>query len=431
VDATHTESERECLVRDVLLEMAVDRPIRVAAFRRGQRWEQVYEPQRLTEPAAVPVRDRGVYLITGGLGGIGLVLARWLARELHARLILTTRGSFPPRGEWEGWLATHAATDPTARRIATLLELETAGAEILIGVADASDEKAMASVIDEARRRWSRIDGAIHAAGVPGGGLVELQTRESIDPVLAPKIRGTRILEKLLEPDRPDFLVLCSSIDSILGRAGAADYSAANLFLDAFAVSKHALDGTRVISIGWDAWKETGMAVNITAPNRALALEHGIGNEEGIEALRRAFSTSLAQIAIITRDLPNVLARMAVAEAAATRETYNSSSMPVEAQLAVAEGSSQGLILQIWRELLGIPEIGLDDNFFELGGHSLLGASMLSRIRRQFGMSVPLRTLFEAPTVRTLAERVDTLVWTVTGAPAREDGEAEREEIDL
>jgi acyl transferase domain-containing protein len=436
VDATHTESQRDCLVRDLLLEMGVDRPIRVAALRRGQRWEQVYEAQRLTEPAAVPLRDRGVYLITGGLGGIGLVLAGWLARESHARLILTTRGSFPPRADWEGWLAAHAASDATAQRIAALLELETAGAEILIRIADASDEQAMTSVIDEARRRWGKIDGAIHAAGLPGGGLIELRTPESVEPVLAPKIRGTRILEKLLEHDRPDFLVLCSSIDAILCRAGAVDYSAANLFLDAFAVSKNARRGTRVISIGWDTWKETGMAVNLAVSDRSSltwgqVLEHGIGNEEGIEAVRRALSTSLAQVAIITRDLPNMLASMAVDEEAATREAETTKTMPDQAQSVLAEGSSAGAILQIWRELLAIPEIGMDENFFDLGGHSLLGTSMLSRIRRHVGVSVPLRTLFEAPTVRTLAERVDTLVWTVTGAPAHTDGEDEREEIEL
>jgi acyl transferase domain-containing protein len=428
---THTQSQRECLVRDLLLEMTVDRPIRVAAFRRGQRWEQVYEPERLTEPAGVPLRDRGVYLITGGLGGIGLVLARWLARESRARLILTTRGSFPPRGEWEGWLASHAPTDATARRIATLLEIENAGAEILIGVADVSDEQAMTFVIEEARRCWGKIDGAIHAAGLPGGGIIELQTREAVDSVLAPKIRGTLVLEKLLEHDRPDFLVLCSSIDAILCRAGAIDYSAANLFLDAFAVSRHAAPGPRVISIGWDAWNETGMAVNLAVPDRALALEHGIGNEEGIEALRRAMSTSLAQVAIITRDLPNVLSSMADAEAAAMHAAEAPPSPRGTGQLAAAVGNSQGPILQIWKELLGIHDVGLDDNFFELGGHSLLGISMLSRIRRQLGISLPLRTLFEAATVRTLAERVDTLVWAIAGAPAEDANEGDREEIEI
>ncbi len=289
----------------------------------------------------------------------------------------------------------------------------------------------MASVIDLARQRWGKIDGAIHAAGIAGGGAIELQTRESVDAVLGPKVCGSRTLEKLLEADRPDFLVLCSSIDAILGRAGAVDYCAANLFLDAFAVSKHALDGTRLISIGWDAWQETGMAVNLTAPDRAYALKHGIGNEEGIEALRRALTTSLAQVAVITRNLPSLLAGMAAAEEAATREADSASSVPVNAQLAAAGGGSQVRILQIWKELLGIPDIGLDHNFFELGGHSLLGTSMLSRIRRQVGVSVPLRTLFEAPTVRALAERVDTLVWAVTGSPAHDKGDDDREEIEL
>ena len=285
LDTSMVDLERERVVRDVLLETAIDHSARVIAYRRGQRWAQTYEPQPLAKAQhLVPLRPKGVYLITGGLGGIGLVLARWLAEEVRARLVLTTRSAFPDREKWEGWLASNPPTESTAQRISALLEIERAGGELLIGVADASDESAMRSVVKEARQRWGRIDGAIHAAGLPGGGLIEQKTREAVDPVLAPKVRGTRILEKLLESDRPDFLVLCSSINAILCRAGAVDYSAANLFLDAFAVSKHALEGTRVVSIGWDAWKETGMAVNLAGAGslcgqtRAQILEQGIGN---------------------------------------------------------------------------------------------------------------------------------------------------------
>jgi acyl transferase domain-containing protein len=437
LDTSMVDPERERVVRDVLLETAIDHSARVIAYRRGQRWAQTYEPQPLAKAQhLVPLRPKGVYLITGGLGGIGLVLARWLAEEVRARLVLMTRSAFPDREKWEGWLASNPPTESTAQRISALLEIERAGGELFIGVADASDESAMRSVVEEARQRWGRIDGAIHAAGLPGGGLIEQKTREALDPVLAPKVRGTRILEKLLESDRPDFLVLCSSINSILCRAGTVDYSAANLFLDAFASSKHGLEGTRVVSIGWDTWKETGMAVNLAVPDalrttQAQILEQGIGNQEGVDAFRRVLSTTLQQVTVFTRDLTELLAGMDAAEAEAAREPETAPSMPAKAQVAQAEGSSQRLILEIWRDLLDIPDIGLDDNFFELGGHSLLGTRMLSRIRHRLGVTLPLRTLFEAATVRILAERVDTLVWAISGASSAEEGEVDREEIEL
>ncbi len=162
---------------------------------------------------------------------------------------------------------------------------------------------------------------------------------------------------------------------------------------------------------------------------QALFLEQKIRDDEGIAALRRVLGTRLERVAVIPQDLAMLLQLLAERERAdageATEEGAAMTSPPRPA------AGVRGRILEIWRELLGIREIGPDDNFFELGGHSLLGTSMLSRVRRELGVSLPLRALFEAPTVRTLAERVETLVWAVAGVPARDGAEADREEIEI
>ena len=246
--------------------MAVARETSLAAYRRGQRWEQRYEPQRLDEPDGVRLRRRGAYLITGGLGG-NRVGTREVARAGvsgeagvdHAGLL---PGATTGRSGWTGT----PTLKPIPAGIRALLEIEAAGAEILIGVADAADERAMAAAIEGAWMRWGRIDGVIHAAGLPGGGLVQLKTREAAAAVLAPKVKGTRVLEDLLRENPPDFLVLCSSINAIGGGSGAVNYCAANLFLDTFAASPHALAGTHVVAIGWDAWQESGMAASRVVP---------------------------------------------------------------------------------------------------------------------------------------------------------------------
>jgi phthiocerol/phenolphthiocerol synthesis type-I polyketide synthase E len=234
---------------------------RVVALRSGGRWVQRYEPQPL--PPAAPetaVRAGGVYLVTGGLGGIGRVIAGALARDAGARLVLTGRAALPPREEWDAWLAGHGDDDAVAGRIRAVREIEAAGGEVMLATADAADREAMEAVVRQARDRFGRIDGVVHAAGVAGGAMLQRQTPEGAHRVLASKTEGTRILHDLLRDDPPDFVLLCSSLASVRGGFGQGDYAAANAYLDAFA---WAWDNrrTRVVSVNWGAWAEVGMAV--------------------------------------------------------------------------------------------------------------------------------------------------------------------------
>jgi NAD(P)-dependent dehydrogenase (short-subunit alcohol dehydrogenase family)/acyl carrier protein len=426
---------------NLLLEPDLENGGRIAAYRGSKRWEQTYQPLPLRKPqGGLPLRPDGVYLITGGLGGIGLVLARHFAVEARARLVLTTRSPFPERRDWEGWIAGHGEQDRTSKRIRELLEIEAAGGQILIGVADVADQSAMQRVIEQAHSRFGPIHGVVHAAGVPGGGIIERKTRQAAEAVLAPKVRGTRILERLLAPDRPDFLVLCSSIDAIIGAAGSMDYCAANLFLDAYAAAPNALPGTRVVSIAWDTWQQTGMALNVAVPEdmraaRAAYLKDAIRNEEGVEALQTVFGTSLHCVAVIPHDLLRIQQQVESESQKPQTAARAGAPSPQPADSAPAVNGfspTQQHIAGIWKEMLGIRDINLDDDFFELGGHSLLGTGVLSRIRKQYDIAVPLRTLFEGPTVRALADYVDTMLWASHGAGAGpEAASEEREEIEL
>ncbi len=426
--------------KNLLLEPAVEQGGRIVAYRGGKRWEQVYQPLPLAKTEReLPLRTRGVYLITGGLGGIGLLLARHFASQAQARLVLTTRSPFPARGEWESWAAAHGEQDLTSQRIRALLEIEAAGGEVFVGVADVADERAMEAVVGEARRRFGAIHGAVHAAGLIERGLIEEKSREGIEKVLAPKVRGTRILARTIAPDRPDFLLLCSSIDAYVGLVGSVDFGAANLFLDAYPQAADELAGSRVISVAWDTWRDVGMALADDIPSHMRASAYWqdcIRNEEGLEALRRIFATSLERVGVVPRDLVGLLDQaQAASKWRPVAEPGDGGAVAaVSAEAAAANGFSptQQQIVGIWKEMLGVAEVRLDDNFFELGGHSLLGTGVMSRIRKQYGVLLPLRTLFEAPTVRELADQVDTLLWASQAAgPGAEDGSEEREEIEL
>ncbi len=233
----------------------------VVAYRRGQRWQRDYDAVKIDRTAEdeLRLRRRGTYLITGGLGGFGLTFADFLARDFQANLVLVGRTALPERESWDEWLKDRP-DDRTSRRIRQIRELEEQGARILVLAADITDREAAQRVVERSRERFGEIHGVIHAAGVPGGGLMQLKDPAAARDVLAPKVQGTLALAAALESAPPDFLVLCSSTIAVLGTVGQVDYCAANCFLDAFAESRADNGRPTLVSVNWGAWQEVGMA---------------------------------------------------------------------------------------------------------------------------------------------------------------------------
>jgi acyl transferase domain-containing protein/acyl carrier protein len=439
---------QHALVEDILLEPGMPRAWRQLAYRDGIRWEQTFEPARLPARSKTTIRENGVYLITGGSGGIGLTLAAFLAEQGRARIALTSRSPIPERSEWIKWLNAHDENDATSAKIRSLEKLEALGAEVMTLTADVSIRQEMRRAVDAVQARFGKINGVIHAAGISGGGLVQLKTSDASEKVLSSKVAGTLVLDSLLDVANLDFFILCSSIDAILPIFGEVDYCAGNAFLDAYAAAQNAKGLRQVISINWDRWREVGMAQNSIVPRnmeeqkRAL-LETAIRPAEGVEAFRRILSAGLPQVVVMTHDLTRLITEIANSPKAAGNAAASDDEM---LQLAAEAGHSrpdlandfvapeteiQKNLAEIWIEVLGIEQIGIEDNFFEMGGHSLLATGVLSRIRSKFGVSVPLRTIFETPTIRELASHLETLLWVVSGKSAASDASEDREEIEL
>jgi acyl transferase domain-containing protein/acyl carrier protein len=198
--------------------------------------------------AAPVLREQGVYLITGGLGDLGLAVARHLAATVSARLVLTTRTPLPP-----------PADSPQVRAVQ---ELEKAGAQVLVVRSDAADAADMAAAVEQAVARFGTVHGAVHAAGVAGGGALQFRTPGAAAAVLAPKLPGARNLVDSLRPHSPDFIALFASTLGVTGAPGQADYCAANAYLDALAAHEQEREdgGLPVVAIDWDGWQELGMA---------------------------------------------------------------------------------------------------------------------------------------------------------------------------
>lgn len=261
------EKSLDRLAELLAAELLSGSPDKTVAYRNQQRWVQNFEPHGLakTDKQDARLRQKGVYVITGGMGGMGLVFAEQLARVAGARLALVGRSPFPARDRWRRWIGTHSEHDEVSQKIRHLQELEKHGARIEVFSADVSDFDQMKGVLNRVVDVFGPINGVIHAAGVPGGGMIPLKTAEAAAAILAPKVAGTRVLGRLLQDMKLDFFALCSSRSSILGGFGQIDYCAANAYLDAFAHYYTRKTGTFTVAIDWDGWQEVGMLVKTAA----------------------------------------------------------------------------------------------------------------------------------------------------------------------
>jgi alpha-ketoglutarate-dependent taurine dioxygenase/acyl carrier protein len=231
-------------------------------------------------------------------------------------------------------------------------------------------------------------------------------------------------LEKVLHDQKLDFCVLFSSNASILGGLGSIAYSAANIFMDSFAQSRNRISDTPWISINWDGWllAEEG---SVFSSIQTGMDQYGMTPEQSVEAFRRAVTAAtVAQIVVSTGDLPTRLdtwirRRILTGKAKEQARAPALYPRPVLGSSYVApRNEPERKIVDIYQRLLGIEQVGITDNFFELGGHSLLATKLVSQLRELFLVELPLRAVFEAPTVAELASRTEVAQGNTRGLPA-------------
>lgn len=406
----------ELLVR----EMSSEKFEAVVAYRNESRWVQSFEPMRLTKGDGKPalLRDGGVYLITGGLGNIGLLLAEAIAAHVKAKFVLTGRSFFPERKAWDAHVSSHPM-DPTSLRIKRLKALEQSGAEVIIAQADATNPDQMKVVVDAAREKWGRICGVIHgAANLSPDAFApvrEVNRRNGMSH-FAPKAHGLLILEQLLRDEPPDFVVLLSSISALLGGLGLTAYAASNAYLDAEAqrLNQNGSSSTSWITINWDAWDFSPRAQT-----------DSISGPQGQEAFRRIITASLRHAVVAATPLgprldkwvnletvvasqpAEVIPKLGETALSFNQGTPVHSRPDLSTQYVQPRSETEKTITEVWENLLGVKPIGIYDKFFELGGHSLLAIQLLARLREIFELDLPVQRLFEAPTVAQLAESIE------------------------
>ena len=391
----------------------------VVAYRAAKRWQQFWQSIRLEAARHSRIRHEGCYVITGGLGGVGYLLAGHLLRTYRAKVALIGRTILPSRARWEEWLTEHGPAEATSQRIQRAKDLEQLGGKLLLINADVADESSMQRAWQSIESAFGSVHGVIHAAGLPGGARVAAQQMDAVRQTLRPKVDGSKVLAKLLAGKPLDFLLFCSSISAVVPIAGAADYAAANAFQDRYAVWCKQHLGLPAISVNFDAWQEFGMAAEMKISAefqhvKQARLETAMSSPEATEVFERALACGETQVLVSTVDFQNVMQVAATAPMTGEAVKGADKATPADSNSSGAEQADLepsitpeiGVVLSIWRDLLGVESVDPDDNFFELGGHSLLGTMVLARIRERYGVELTIRAIFESPTPVSLAKRI-------------------------
>ncbi|BBD60568.1 beta-ketoacyl synthase [Nostoc sp. HK-01] len=414
-----TESwQEQQLINQLVTEISLQPSEQVIAYRGHHRWVQYFAAIQLDTPIQENprLRKNGVYLITGGLGGVGLALAEYLAKTVQAKLILFGRSPFPQTHEWTQWLSTHDAQNIISQKIQKLQNLQAFGAEIMIVNADVANYEQMSVVVKAANLQFGQINGVIHAAAVLGGGMIQLKTKEIAADALAPKIQGTRVLNEIFQNKKLDFFVLCSSLSSFIGASGLVDYIAENSFLDAFAHYHAAQYSNFITSINWDRWNSLGMALAVEQRHKDITGEEltaGMTVEDGLEVFHRVLcSSNLPQIIVSVQDLHSQLqpkkSDISIEEKLANlnrnRATYPRPNL--DNAYVAPRNEIEINLADIWQQLLGIDQVGIHDNFFELGGDSLFATQLVSQLCRSFQVELSYKSFFNSPTIAELSQLI-------------------------
>ena len=360
---------------------------RLVALRCGRRLVRALEPLTLAAPAASPFRERGVYVLLGGAGGIGSALSLHLARAMQARLV---------------WIGRREEDDEIRRRMSAVDEL---GGQVLYLRADAADLSNLMRAVDEARRRFGPINGAFHTAGVLRDRMLVNMQPDDLEQVLAPKVRGLANLRRALEGESLDFLACFSSAAAFVDSAGQGNYAAASTFEDALAVHLRRTAGLPITVVNWGYWGSVGAVADDF--HRARLAADGVGSIEpqlAMMALERALAARVEQLLVIEA-APAGLAHLGILTAA---RGVTTAALPVGTRAAPAHYNGvAAYVRRVFAEVLKHGEDDLDAHttFEEFGVDSVIGAAIVERLQRDLGR-LPSTLLFEEMTIDHLARRL-------------------------
>lgn len=431
------------------------------AYRGGERLVPRLEKVDFAQAAKqeLPFKQRGIYLLSGGLGGVGVEIAKHLLEQYQARLLIVGRTALPERSTWQSHLE---RADTVAQRIQAYSSLEQLGGEIIYRAVDVCDLKQLERAVEEAQSQWGgELDGVLHlAGGFDERPLVE-ETRESASAVLRPKVQGAWALHQLVKDQPEAIFISFSSVNSFFGGVRAGAYAAANSFLEGFAHWQRKSGRSESYCFHWSQWDEIGLSrhykmkelsrsrgYQAISPDQGLhsfvaGLHHRqaqlfIGLDGGKQHIRRhvcsgpyvtqkltAYYTTgdpaLAAAGLQGARVHDLFRKRSVCDFLQVKEMPLNAAGEIDRERLLSDDAAspatrrrvmprtelEHQLARVWQDVLGGARVSVHDNFFEMGGHSLLAVRLIFQIRDALQVEFPLDKMIEAPNIAGMARWIE------------------------
>lgn len=395
------------------------------AFRGNMRWIRTYDllRQNPNPRKRINIKRSHSYLITGGLGHFGLEMGQFLSSIDNVNLLLLSRSPFPCRNDWENYLKNHGMEDPISEKILKIKKIEVLGSKVTIFQCNVADKKALKNLHNHINQHHGYISGIIHAAGTVNSGMIDLKAIDEFKQIFEAKVYGTKNICHLFKKHPLDFVLLCSSMNSIIGGLGQVENTAANAFVDSYAEYSHSQEMHRVFAMNWGAVNESRPRKYTSLPQFSQLSQEHIKNRmfdhEIREVYKRLFSSIFGPRVVIstihfTRILDTWNRVSTLKELTKDRDLQNTSRNNCLALAKVIytppSNEIEKTIIAFWENVLGIQPIGINDDFFSMGGHSLSAIQVLSNVIETYRVKMHVMTMYEYPTAKTFGAYIHKLL---------------------
>lgn len=385
----NSQDKFNIIIKELQIEDKIAGEIR---YENGIRYNKSLEaitPAQLTSGSLLLKRD-GVYLITGGLGGLGFIFAQYLAEHYHARLVLVGRSSL------------------TAEKQTKIQRLEALGSEVLYIAADIVKASEVQAIIIQIKSRFGQLNGIIHSAGVLKDKLLNQKTLVEFEAVLAPKVTGLMYLDEYTQSEPLDVFILFSSMASVVGNIGQTDYASANAFLDNFAYMRNTLVEQqqrhgKTLTINWPLWIEGGMQIDETVEHH-LAEEWGMKSlptHLGLKSFEQIISLNLTQTIIFYGDTSKLEATW-ISKKSEPKLVLTANHS--KENLSQLQDRTQAYLKELMQQELKLPasKIGATTLFEYYGIDSIAAVKLTRSLEKTLG-PLPKTLFFEYQTIEAVA----------------------------
>lgn len=355
-------------------------------------------------------------LITGGLGQLGLDIADYFANRKQFNIVLLARTVVPPENEWGKIIETYDEEHPLRLMLQRIISMKKVGACVRAYSADVGDEIRFKAVVQQIETEMGAITGVIHAAGETVNGIISLKEVSSLEESYQAKVFGTYQLFEAFQNKKLDFMILCSSMNAIIGGLGQLDNTAANAFIDYMADYIAGKTGMNVFAINWGAINvNRPMKVNVLHQFADLSTEHK-KNRMTDDEVNEVYDRLLAQrigsrIVISTIDMNTVLKSWnrvsSIEELTKDRPAYQTVREDSLSQEDAPKTDMQNWVKERWQQLLGLDLISIKDDFFSMGGHSLAAVQFVTKIKQTFNLKLHVMNLYEMPVLEQFSDYLD------------------------